>query len=157
MVKNQEQNTCTSFFWGSRVPDGQTTWTWRQEGKREMVVRSQGQLFPDQLCATKSRILCHSPSWNRACEPLPSNEGCGPAFLCWMGATYQGGTCEVGGPTRCVTERTRDIIASPFSFFLFFFLRWKPLYHLPQVRREHRPPSSLACKYETEDVRPAGV
>ena len=61
-------------------------------------------------------------TWNRGCDPLPSSEGCGPVFLCWMGVTYQGGTREVGGPARCITGRVRDIIASSFSSFFLFFI-----------------------------------
>jgi len=68
--------------------------------------------------------LSLSSTWNRGCEPLPSSEGCGPVFLCWMGATYQGGTREVGGPARCVIGRARDDIASWFYSFFFFFMRW---------------------------------
>ena len=67
-------------------------------------------------------LLSFSSTWNRGREFLPSFEGCGPAFLCWMGTTYQGGTREVGGSARCVTERACDDIASLFSSFLLLFL-----------------------------------
>ena len=48
-------------------------------------------------------------TWNRGCDSLPSSEGCGPVFLCWMGVTYQGGT---------LSSRARSPLS---SYFLFFF------------------------------------
>ena len=73
---------------------------------------------------TTTSPLSLSLSWNHNCKP---------GFLCWNGATWEGGTCEVGGPASWVTERVHDHIASLFCSFFFFFLPSWLLHDLPQV------------------------